>query len=261
MKYGKQITCVCLLLLLTGCGREKEAVWLSDGTATEMVAESLSDETAEADYGKAESAGDGTKNSSAVQTGTDSGSTADAQTGIHAEPAGGSVGNSGTAETGNLCVYLCGAVNQPGVYELPAGSRIYEAVALAGGMREDACMACINQADCLTDGQMIYVLTQQEAEQGGSQAAFLPESAADSQVKQTQTDNTKAESPDTGRIDLNTADEAALLTLPGIGASKAADILAYRREHGDFKSTEELMNIRGIKEGIYAKIKDYITVN
>ena len=69
------------------------------------------------------------------------------------------------------------------------------------------------------------------------------------------------ESSRDGRVDINTADASALMSLPGIGQSKADAIIAYRNEHGTFKAPEELMNISGIKEGVYQKIKDSIKVN
>ena len=133
-------------------------------------------------------------------------------------------------------VYICGAVAQPGVYELPAKSRVYEAVRMAGGLTAEAC----NQAEEVTDGQMIKVLTEQEA--------------AEAQEVE------KNETPG-GKVNINSADAAELMTIPGIGASKAESILAYRRESGGFASVEEIMNITGIKEGVYSRIKDYITVN
>lgn len=141
-----------------------------------------------------------------------------------------------------LYVHVCGAVLNPGVYELPMGSRIYEAIALAGGLREDACEDSINQAEILSDGEMIKVLTVEEAA-----------------VQQT-TGNTE-EAEEDGRVNINTADAEQLMTLPGIGASKAESILSYRNENGSFSSVEELMNITGIKEGVYSKIKNHITVD
>lgn len=137
-------------------------------------------------------------------------------------------------------VYICGAVAQPGVYELPAKSRVYEAVRMAGGLTTEACEDSVNQAEEVTDGQMIKVLTEQEA--------------AEAQEVE------KNETPG-GKVNINSADAAELMTIPGIGASKAESILAYRRESGGFASVEEIMNITGIKEGVYSRIKDYITVN
>lgn len=140
----------------------------------------------------------------------------------------------------NCYVYVCGAVVSPGVYELPAGSRIYQAIKQAQGLTKEACADSINQAEEVTDGQMIKVLTKEEA--------------AEEEVF------TSVEETD-GRININTADAAMLMTLPGIGASKADSIISYREEHGGFSAVEDIMKITGIKEGIYTKIKDHITVN
>ena len=130
--------------------------------------------------------------------------------------------------TENIFVYVCGAVQKPGVYELLPGQRICDAIAAAGGLSEQAAGDSLNQAEVLSDGQP------------GQETA---ESSRD------------------GRGDINTADASALMSLPGIGQSKADAIIAYRNEHGAFKAPEELMNISGIKEGVYQKIKDSIKVN
>lgn len=142
----------------------------------------------------------------------------------------------------DCCVHICGAVRNPGVYSLPSGSRIYEAIAKAGGLSAEACQDSVNQAETITDGQMIRIPTEEEAAM---------------QEEPPQADQTGQD----GRINLNTADADALMTLPGIGASKAKSILAYREAQGGFSSIEDIMNITGIKEGVYTKIKDYITVN
>lgn len=141
-------------------------------------------------------------------------------------------------------VYVCGAVKNPGVYQLFSKSRVYEAVLAAGGLLENACEDSINQAEEVSDGQMIRILTKEEAKE----APMQKEGAA-------------ASGASDGKINLNTADAGALMTLPGIGESKARSILSYREENGGFSSVEEIMNITGIKEGVYSKIKEYITVN
>ena len=141
--------------------------------------------------------------------------------------------------TENIFVYVCGAVKKPGVYELLPGQRICDAIAAAGGLSEQAAGDSLNQAEVLSDGQMLRVLTTEEA------------AAATVQPGQE-----TAESSRDGRVDINTADASALMSLPGIGQSKADAIIAYRNEHGAFKAPEEL-----IKEGVYQKIKDSIKVN
>ena len=146
--------------------------------------------------------------------------------------------------TENIFVYVCGAVQKPGVYEFLPGQRICDVIAAAGGLSEQAAGDSLNQAEVLSDGQMLRVLTTEEA------------AAATEQPGQE-----TAESSRDGRVDINTADASALMSLPGIGQSKADAIIAYRNEHGAFKAPEELMNISGIKEGVYQKIKDSIKVN
>lgn len=136
-------------------------------------------------------------------------------------------------------IYVCGAVNCPGVYELPSGSRVYEVLTLAGGLRRDASETAVNQAELLTDGQMIRIPTKAE------------ELAAAS---------AEAEASD-GLVNINTAGVEELKTLPGVGDSKANSIIAYREKNGPFKDVEELMNIEGIKSGVFAKLEGYIKVN
>lgn len=148
----------------------------------------------------------------------------------------------GAKEEKTCLVYVCGAVAAPGVYELDDGSRIYEAVELAGGFMEDAAEDVLNLAESVTDGQMIRIPTEEEQEPAGRQGAEA-DSAAD------------------GKLDLNRADVAALMELPGIGQSKAEAIVGYREEHGSFSRTEDLMKVEGIKEGVFNKIKDRIKVD
>ena len=133
-------------------------------------------------------------------------------------------------------VYVCGNVNRPGVYELPGGSRIYEAIECAGGMTEDASVEAINQALLCEDGMQITVPSQDDL--------ILQEIKAKEE----------------GLINLNTADIDTLTTLKGIGKTRAEAIVAYRDENGLFKSKEDVMNVPGIKQGAYEKIKDSITV-
>ena len=134
----------------------------------------------------------------------------------------------------DIYVYVCGAVVQEGVYKLPAGSRIYEAVEMAGGFREDAAKSVVNQTEVLVDEARVYVPTFAEVVAG--------------------------EAENDGKINLNKATKEELMTLPGVGASRAESIIQYRNENGGFKSIDEIMLISGIKEGLFEKIKDLIKV-
>lgn len=133
-----------------------------------------------------------------------------------------------------IFVYVCGAVVNEGVYELPEGSRGYEAIQMAGGFTETAAKTAIDQAAVLQDEMTLYVPNYSE-------------------VAATQ-------SADEGKVNLNLASREELMTLPGVGESKADSIISYREEHNGFKSIEEIMEISGIKEGLYNKIKDDIKI-
>jgi len=148
-----------------------------------------------------------------------------------------------------IFVDVCGAVAYPGVYALEAGSRVFQAIEAAGGFLPAAAGNCINQAQVMGDGQQIYVPTKEEAEGLGWKPEGQNQGTASEEAK-----------PDQERINLNTADLAALQTLSGIGEAKAQAILAYREEHGGFSSVEDLMNVPGIKEGTFLKIKDKLAV-
>lgn len=160
---------------------------------------------------------------------------------------GGTDAEEGLPET--LYVHVCGAVNAPGVYELRTDARIYEALEAAGGMTEDAAADWINQAEALSDGERIYVPTQEEAEE-----------SAQSVSGRWADPNGNAGGSVSDKININTAAKEELMTLSGIGASKAESILKYRQEHGNFQSIEDLKKIEGIKDGVFNKIKDDITV-
>lgn len=137
-----------------------------------------------------------------------------------------------------LCVYVCGEVRKPGVYELEEGGRIVDAVEAAGGMTEEAFCTWLNLAEPLSDGQKVEVPSKEQAEN-------------------LRNEEQEAQS---GLVNLNTASQEELMTLTGIGESKAQAIISYREEHGDFERPEELMEIPGIKEGVFQKIQDQITV-
>ncbi len=149
----------------------------------------------------------------------------------------------------DIFVHICGAVINPGVYVLSAGSRIFEGIEAAGGFSEDACEDFVNLAQILQDGQRIVIPTVEEAEAAVQDSAYqeqwLPE---------------ETQSAD-GRVNINTASEQELSAISGIGAGKAAAIVRYRQENGSFSSVEDIMKVSGIKEGTYEKIKDKITIN
>lgn len=158
---------------------------------------------------------------------------------------------SGTQEEAvkeTYVVHICGAVENPGVYILDEDSRVYQAIEKAGGFREDADEDYLNQADALTDGMKLYVPTKEEVAQIGEAGNWKNISSG----VDLQTENSL--------VNINTAGEEILCTLPGVGSSKAKSIIAYREKNGAFQKTEDIMNVDGIKDGLYQKIKDSITV-
>lgn len=146
-----------------------------------------------------------------------------------------------------IVVYVCGAVNCPGVYTLGGSARMADAVAAAGGMTPEADANVLNLAQFLTDGQMIRIPLQGEV------------SVLAAQEEQGMGETQSGQHSD-GKVNINTADSAQLMTIPGVGQAKADAIIRYREEQGTFQKTEDVMQVEGIKEGSFSKMKDYICV-
>lgn len=146
-----------------------------------------------------------------------------------------------TPASGEVVVHVAGAVSAPGVYTLPADSRVDDAVRAAGATA-DADLSQLNLAQKLADGQKITVPVAGAAPADGSSAA------------------TTADNDNGGLININTATQEELESLPSIGEVRAQAIIAYREEHGGFRTTDELMEVSGIGEKIFADISPHITV-
>ncbi len=144
-------------------------------------------------------------------------------------------------------VHVCGEVVNPGIYELPAGSRIYEAVKAAGGFTENAEEESVNLASPIEDGVQIRIYSKEEAETLAAGAAPFDGFEASGEGKEPV-------------VNLNTATKEELMTLSGIGESRAEDIIRYREENGGFQNIEDIMKVSGIKDAAFQKIKDRITV-
>lgn len=182
-----------------------------------------------------------------------------------------SAGSTGRAELSDasleeaktLVVHICGAVSAPGVYELPAGSRIIDAVEAGGGFLPEADEACCNLAEEIVDGCQIYIMTKSESCADGQtekKAGIQTSPDSDMQTTDRNVRSNSAPALENGLVNLNTADVAALMTLPGIGESRAKAIISYREQHGAFAKIEDIMKISGIKQAAFSKIKDKITV-
>ena len=148
------------------------------------------------------------------------------------------------ADDSEIVVYVTGAVRNPGVYTLAEGSRMVDAVDAAGGMAQDAATAACNLARAVADGEHIHVPTMDEA------------SAPSANVDE---DDGGALASDS-LVNVNTADQALLETLPGIGPEMARRIIAERDANGPFESVDDLMRVSGIGEKKLDALRDAICV-
>lgn len=226
----KAFLCMILIFSLTGCGKEnpresmKESLWDSSKESFKEKDAFLQEDNSE----------NGVKNSvkadfaSANPVGMPS--TGEVMTGENDS-------DIWEEQTG-LTVYICGQVMNPGVFTLAEGSRINDVLLLAGGFCEDADISAVNLAQHITDGMKIYIpkpgeqVTEERAEQ----------------LK----NNTK--------VNINQAGVTELCTLPGVGESRAKDIIAYREKNGCFQKIEDLMKVSGIKESTFQKVEEYICI-
>lgn len=150
-------------------------------------------------------------------------------------------------------VHVCGAVNEPGVYEVNAEDRVIDAVIMAGGLREDACGDAVNLAAALLDCSRIYVPTVEEVKRDnkGLYASTDISSSTSNDIA----------GKDSGKVNINTASETELQTITGIGATRAKSIINYRQSNGAFKRIEDITNVSGIGNASFEKMKDMITVD
>lgn len=154
-----------------------------------------------------------------------------------------------------LYVYVCGEIQNPGVWELRPGDRIFRAIEMAGGVTEDAAVDSLNLAAEVTDGMKLWVPSREEmkalGEKNGDSAVFPKDGWSGQET---------AEGISGGKVNLNAATLEQLMTLRGIGEARARDIIAYREKHGDFQRIEDIKKVSGIKDAAFQKIKDDITV-
>lgn len=264
-RIWQAVLAFALLLLLCGCTRKEELLLLSEETAEAAGVQSgFSENAGKEAYAEGESG----RTSENESRGPEMVSESD------------SLQENGAAQDGVIYVHVCGAVAYPGVYELEAGCRVYEAVGQAGGFSENADQNYVNQAQALEDGVMLVIPTKEEAadarEREKAAAAGEAQDSAAEKIGIVQggaaeglgivggtsrggQDGDSAAASD-GRININTASEAQLCEIPGVGATRAAAIAAYRETHGPFEKPEDIMKVSGIKEGMYEKIKDSISV-
>lgn len=240
------ICLILLLLILSGCGESGQAVQIGDGSleapgAQETDGAGKAETTIRREEGNAEA----TLLSPLPESGT------------------------GAKETASqIRVHVCGQVRYPGVYELEEGSRVWDAVQAAGGLTQEADAEGVNLARILEDGSKVTIPLYRvsgagEAQSDDTPGNALPEDREDWYEAPSgagEASGIHSAQDTSGRVDINRAGEAELVTIPGIGQTRAQAIVSYREEHGPFAAIEDIMQVTGIKEGLFAKIRDYISV-
>ncbi len=161
---------------------------------------------------------------------------------------------------GTIYVYVCGEVLSPGVYELTAGSRVVDAVSAAGGILDSADDTYVNLAAPLEDGIKLRIPPKEEISEKSKDQKAVATPDEGVLMSKAITEDIEKSGDGNGLLNINTASAAELTSLPGIGESIAGKITKYRDENGRFSCIEDIMKINGIKDKLFQKIKDRITV-
>lgn len=160
--------------------------------------------------------------------------------------------NQVTEEVVEIAVHITGEVKKQGLIYLKEGSRVADAIEKAGGETKNADLSQINLAYVLQDGQKIYVPNKNE-----KISQYITGNSGNNDTEENNTSNSSKED---SKVNINTANQSELDSLPGIGPSIAQKIIDYREENGNFKTIEELQNVKGIGDSKYEEIKDRVTV-
>lgn len=153
-----------------------------------------------------------------------------------------------------VTVDVKGAVMNPGIYTFDNNKRVFDAITIAGGLLDNSDTENINMSLKLTD-EMVIIVPFKEEKQNivGDKDHLNNSNNIENDAKVSNSKNTNNE-----KVSINKASKEDLMTLKGIGETKALAIINYRKEHGSFKSISELQNVKGIGKSIFEKIKDYI---
>lgn len=173
-------------------------------------------------------------------------------------------------EENNIVIYITGAVKKEGIYEIKENSRISDAIEAAGGLLENANIKDINLAYIIEDGVKIYIPTNEEVnkkeikvdiKQGNTYVSKESEGIKTNTSYIENSKNSKSSKNNKNeKLNINTATQTELETLPGIGPSTALKIINYRKENGKFNSVDDIKKVSGIGDSKFDKIKDFIKV-
>ena len=155
-----------------------------------------------------------------------------------------------------ITIYITGAIKNQGVYELEEKSRIVDCIEKAGGLTEDADLKNINLAYVIEDGMKIYIPKNSDNNEVKDDTNLYVYKEKNNTIN---SDNINLETQN-NKIDINTASQTELETLPGIGPSTATKIINYRKENGKFNNIEDIKNINGIGDSKYEQIKNLIKI-
>lgn len=167
--------------------------------------------------------------------------------------------NNVMEEINKVVVDIKGMVASPGVYEVDSSARVNDVIKLAGGLKEGADTSVINLAKIVSDEMTIIIYSSEEILQKYKDEVCIcncPEITNDACINDSNVNNSEHNK----LVNINTASKEQLMTITGIGESKADTIIKYREENGNFKSIEDIQNVSGIGVSLFEKIKDYITV-
>lgn len=164
--------------------------------------------------------------------------------------------NAIEAVSEKIVVYIIGSVKNPGIVELDADSRVSDAVNAAGGLLEDADLSKINLAYKLEDGQKITIPSVNDKTDEDSDYQDYISDDPGNIISGTSSNSSNSKTQE--KVNINSASQTELETLPGIGPSTAAKIISYRNENGKFKSIEDIKNVSGIGDSKFNNIKDNI---
>ncbi len=173
-----------------------------------------------------------------------------------------------SGEENTFYVDIKGAVNNPGVYEVKKYSRVIDVINMAGGLKENADTSIINLSKRLTDEMCVIIYTVEELKKYKDKMLTVNEIKEELENDSIKTDNfndaniNNIDSDNTGNeiVYINQATKEELMTISGIGESKANSIIKYREENGPFEKIEDIMNVSGIGKSLYEKIKEFIAI-
>lgn len=159
-----------------------------------------------------------------------------------------------------IVVDVKGSVKKPGVYKIKENSRVTDAIDAAGGLSKNANTRFINLSKLLSDGDVVVIYSNEEIEDAKKEDKIVVETPCICEEVKNDACYKEETTNTNGKININTATINELMTLTGIGESKAKLIIEYRTQNGNFKDIKDIMKVKGISETLFSKFKENITI-